>query len=194
MTRLAAFLTLGLAATLTGALPAAAHTGLETGFSLVDGALHPLSGLDHIAAMVTVGLWAAVAGGHCRWAWPLAFVAAMVGGGIAARYGMALPAVEPAIAASVIVLGLAVASGLRVPLAAGALLIAAFAAFHGAAHGIEAPRTDFAGYAAGFAASTALLHAVGLGFALAVERLANLLTVRALGAAAAVVGIALAIK
>ena len=194
MTRTASILPIVLAATLVGALPADAHTGLGTGFSLVDGALHPLSGLDHIAAMVTVGLWAAVAGGHCRWAWPLTFVAAMVGGGIAARHGIALPAVEPAISASVIVLGLAVASGLRVPLAAGALLIGAFAVFHGAAHGAEAPRSDFAGYAAGFAVSTALLHAVGLGLALLVERLASLVTVRALGAAAAAIGIALAIK
>jgi len=168
---------------------ALAHTGHETGFLLLDGALHPLGGLDHLAAMIAVGLWAALAGGTRIWLWPVAFVLMMLVGGFMGHGGIELPAVEPAIALSVIVLGLAVALGVKAPLAAGALLIGAFALFHGHAHGAEAPATGWLGYAAGFAAATALLHVAGIAIGLAIARLSSPRPAQVIGAATAALGL-----
>ncbi len=182
-------LVLAAAAPLVMASGAVAHTGHETGFSLVDGALHPLGGLDHLAAMISVGLWAALAGGKRVWVWPVAFVSMMLVGGFLGHAGIELPVVEPAIALSVIVLGLAVALGAKAPLAVGAVLIGMFALFHGHAHGAEAPAEGWYGYAAGFALSTALLHAVGIAIGFAIARLSNPIAARAIGAATAALGI-----
>ncbi len=168
---------------------ASAHTGLETGFTLVDGALHPLGGLDHLAAMISVGLWAALAGGKRLWVWPVAFVIMMLVGGFMGHAGIELPVVEPAIALSVIVLGLAVALGLKTPVALGATLVGAFALFHGHAHGAEAPATGWYGYAAGFAAATVLLHVAGIAIGLAMARLASRRPAQAIGAATAALGL-----
>ena len=186
---------LGLAAALIllTAGEASAHTGLETGFSLIDGALHPLGGLDHLAAMISVGLWAALAGGRRVWVWPVAFVLMMLVGGFIGHAGIAFPAVEPAIALSVIVLGLAVALGIKAPLAAGAVLIGAFALFHGHAHGAEAPAEGWLGYAAGFATATALLHVVGIAIGLAIARLTSRRPAQVIGAATAALGVFLMI-
>ena len=174
--------------------PASAHTGLETGFSLIDGALHPLGGLDHLAAMVAVGIWAVLAGGKRIWVWPVAFVLMMLVGGFIGHAGIVLPAVEPAIALSVVVLGLAVAFGLQAPVAMGAMLVGAFALFHGHAHGAEAPATGWYGYAAGFATSTALLHVAGIAVGLALARLATRPPAQAIGAATAVLGVILMVR
>jgi urease accessory protein len=173
---------------------ATAHTGLETGFSLIDGALHPLGGVDHLAAMISVGLWAALAGGKRIWVWPVAFVVMMLVGGFIGHAGIELPAVEPVIALSVIVLGLAVALGVQAPLAVGAVLIGAFALFHGHAHGAEAPATGWYGYAAGFAASTALLHMVGIAIGLGIARLAKRGPAQVIGAATAALGLFLLVS
>ncbi len=173
---------------------ASAHTGHETGFSLIDGALHPLGGLDHLAAMVAVGIWAALAGGKRIWVWPVAFVVMMLVGGFIGHAGIGLPAVEPAIALSVVVLGLAVALGLQAPVAAGAALIGAFALFHGHAHGAEAPATGWYGYAAGFATSTALLHVAGIAIGLAIARLATRRPAQAIGMVTALLGIVLMVR
>lgn len=181
-------LVLAVASPLLMASTASAHTGHEMGFSLVDGALHPLGGLDHLAAMISVGIWAALAGDKRIWVWPLAFVLMMLVGGFMGHAGIELPAVEPVIALSVIVLGLGVALGVKAPLALGAVLIGAFALFHGHAHGAEAPAAGWTGYAAGFAMATALLHVVGIGIGLALARLPSNLPARALGAATAVLG------
>ena len=182
-------LVLAAAAPLVAASAAAAHTGHETGFSLVDGALHPLGGLDHLAAMISVGLWAALAGGRRVWVWPVAFVFMMLVGGFLGHAGIELPVVEPAIALSVIVLGLAVALGAKAPLAVGAVLIGMFALFHGHAHGAEAPAEGWYGYATGFVLSTALLHAVGIAIGFAIARLSSPVAARAIGAATAALGI-----
>lgn len=168
---------------------ASAHTGLETGFTLIDGALHPLGGLDHLAAMISVGLWAALAGGKRIWVWPVAFVIMMLVGGFMGHAGVALPAVEPAIALSVVVLGLAVALGLKAPIAFGAALIGVFALFHGHAHGAEAPATGWYGYAVGFAAATALLHVAGIAIGLGMARLASRRPAQVIGAATAALGL-----
>jgi urease accessory protein len=177
------------AASLFMANAASAHTGLETGFSLIDGALHPLGGIDHLAAMISVGIWAAIAGGKRIWVWPVAFVLMMLVGGFIGHAGIEFPAVEPAIALSVVVLGLAVALGVKAPVALGAVLIGVFALFHGHAHGAEAPGEGWYGYAAGFAASTALLHVAGIAIGVAIARLASPMPARVIGAATAVLGV-----
>ena len=103
------------------------------------GFTHPFTGLDHMLAMVAVGLWAGLNGGRALWAWPAAFVGVMVLGGALGIAGVAVPMVEPGILASVVVLGLLVLAAAQLPVAAGAVLVAAFALLHGHAHGAELP-------------------------------------------------------
>jgi len=140
---------------------AAAHpfhpgTGFGAGF------IHPFAGLDHLLAMVAVGLWAAQFGGRWLWAIPLAFVSTMLIGGVLGFAGLTLPLLEPVIAASVLALGLLTVFRIRLH-ATGLALVAAFALFHGVAHGTELPAAAGAlPYAAGFILATALLHALGL--------------------------------
>ena len=174
---------------LVTATPAFAHVGQHLGFSAASGFAHPLMGLDHLAAMIAVGLWAAMAGGRRIWVWPAAFVAAMLAGGFIGHAGIELPQVEPAIALSVAVFGALVAAGVSAPVPLGAALVAVFAIFHGHAHGAEAPAEGCAGYALGFAAATALLHLAGIGIGLGLQRSVGTLPVRALGAATAVLGV-----
>lgn len=142
---------------------AQAHPGLHMhGFG--DGLAHPLTGLDHLLAMVAVGFWAASLGGVARWLVPAAFVSVMTIGAAAGIAGLHLPNVEYAIAASVVALGLLVAFDVRVPAPAAAALVGLFAIFHGFAHGAEAPAgQSFLLFGAGFALMTAALHGVGLG-------------------------------
>ena len=121
----------------TGA--AEAHTGHGHAIGFMHGFLHPLSGLDHMLAMVAVGLFAARLGGKAFWAVPLAFVAMMVVGGAMGMNGFGLPYVEFGIAASVIVLGAAVALDFSLPISAAMGLVGFFALFHGHAHGSEMP-------------------------------------------------------
>lgn len=166
LSRLLLALPLALAAS-----PALAHPGHEGTASLLAGLEHPLLGWDHLLAMLAVGLWAGLAGGRAAWAWPLAFVGGMLGGGALGLAGLALPAGEPLILASVLGLGLATLLALSVPAAAGTGLVVLLGLCHGNAHGLEAP-ADAAGlaYAAGFALATAALHALGLGLALRARR------------------------
>jgi urease accessory protein len=171
--------------------PATAHTGHGAAFSLLDGALHPLLGFDHLAAMVAVGLWSAVATDRGHWRWPLAFVAMMAVGALTARAGFAVPLVEPMIAGSLVVLGLALIALVRMPAAAGAAVVAFFALFHGAAHGAEAPTAAFPAYLAGVLAATALLHAAGILIGRMSRGVASGLAVRALGGATAALGLVL---
>jgi urease accessory protein len=180
-----------LACLIAGAGQAAAHPSFDHSFSFAAGLNHPLNGLDHLLAMMAVGLWAALSGGRRIWIWPLAFVASMLIGGALAREGLALPNIEPAIATSVVILGLAIALLLKLPAEAGAFLISLFGAAHGYAHGLEAPGTGWAFYAAGFALATALLHITGIAGGLLIERRANIWVPRTIGALTAVAGLAL---
>jgi len=177
------------AAVMAVASPASAHVGQHMGFSIGSGFAHPLLGLDHLAAMVAVGLWSALAGGRRLWIWPAAFVGAMLAGGVIGQAGIGLPQVEPAIAVSVIVLGALVATGLKAPVVIGAVLVAAFAIFHGHAHGAEAPVDAWAGYASGFVLATALLHLIGIAAGTALQRGMGAMPVRALGVATALFGV-----
>lgn len=155
---------LPVAAALLLPLPALAHTGIGPVDGLAAGFAHPLGGLDHLMAMLGIGLWAGLLGGRATWALPAAFLGAMAAGGALGLAGLGLPMVEAGIAASVIVLGAVVALAARLPLAAALSLAALFGLFHGHAHGAEMhPEAGAATtYAAGFLLATAGLHALGL--------------------------------
>jgi urease accessory protein len=163
--------------------------------SFMAGLMHPLFGLDHVLAMVAVGLWASQLGGRALWLVPAAFVGVMVAGFLLALAGVPLPFVEPFILASVIVLGLVVALALPLPTAAGAALVGFFALFHGHAHGEEMGAATMAAYGAGFIISTAFLHALGvaagLGFGRLLEPGQGRLLTRAAGASTVIGGILL---
>lgn len=174
------------------AAPASAHVDPATHGSLAAGLTHPMLGADHLLAMLSVGLWAAVLGGRALLAMPATFVGAMIAGFGLAMAGVGLPFVEPAILASVVALGVLVALAVRLPLGAGLSVVAAFALFHGQAHGAEIGGATAAGYVTGFAVSTALLHAAGIGLGLGLARLGRAWTTRGAGGAVALAGAALA--
>ncbi|MBV9990556.1 MAG: HupE/UreJ family protein [Alphaproteobacteria bacterium] len=169
-------------------LPAAAsaHPGIAGhthGFAY--GLAHPLGGIDHVLAMVAVGMFAAHLGGRALWLLPLTFVSAMALAGIAGMTGLALPFVEIGIGLSVVVLGLAVALQWNMPALAAMGLVGFFAVFHGYAHGAEASGLA---YGAGFVCATALLHSVGIGLGLAIR---NRRMVHFVGAAISLAGVAI---
>ena len=153
------------------ATPALAHPGHGLTESFAAGVAHPLGGLDHMAVMIAVGLWAALKGGRALWIWPAAFVGVMLVGGALGMSHVALPFVESGILASVVALGLLVALAVDLPVAVGAGVIGAFALLHGHAHGGEvAENIGGIEYMAGFALATATLHLTGIGFAQMVTR------------------------
>ena len=140
------------------------HDGThELTWDFSGGALHPLSGLDHMLAMIAIGVWAAQLGGRARWAVPMAFMAALTVGASLGAGGAGFSWLEQSIAASGLVLSLLVVSAARLPLAAGMVLASIFALFHGLAHGVEMPVSAGGfGYGLGFFTVTAALHSVGL--------------------------------
>ncbi len=174
-----------------------AHPGHVSATDLSNGFLHPLSGLDHILAMIAVGLYAVQLGGRATWMLPAAFVSAMLAGGAIGYAGLPIPMVEQGIALSVIVMGAAIALGLKMPTASGMALVAGFAIFHGHAHGSEGAQAAlFAPYAAGFIVATALLHVAGVTLGRALNRLdasQSLWVKRIAGSASAVAGSASAV-
>jgi urease accessory protein len=153
------------------AAPAFAHLDPVAHGSLAAGLSHPLSGADHMLAMIAVGLWAGQLGGRARMAVPAAFVLVLAAGFALALAGLPLPFVEPAILASVLGLGLLVALAVRVPTPFAAAAVGVFALFHGHAHGAELGAASALGFGAGFIVSTALLHAAGLALGQAVHRM-----------------------
>jgi urease accessory protein len=183
-------LILGLA--LLAPSAALAHTGHGETASLLAGLQHPLSGLDHVAAMLAVGLLAALKGGRALWLWPLGFICAMAGGSALGMAQLALPLVEPAIFASLVVLGLLVALAVNLPVWLGALVIAFSALFHGHAHGMEAD--GGLGYLAGFVLATAALHLAGIGAVLGLRSASLQPLVRMAGGACALAGAGLALN
>jgi urease accessory protein len=166
---------------------AEAHTPGAAGAGFAQGFAHPLGGLDHLLAMVAVGLWAAQLGGRALWAVPASFVAMMLLGAVVGWTGVPVPGVESAIALSLLALGLAVTTATRLPVALGAALVGAFALFHGHAHGSELPAAaSVLAYGGGFIAATALLHGAGLALGLATQaRFAWALRLGGAGVAAA---------
>jgi urease accessory protein len=141
-----------------------AHAQQGSAAGLLTGLAHPVSGLDHVLAMVAVGLWGAQLGAPAIWVLPVAFPMMMAMGGMLALMGLPLPGVEYGIAASAILLGAAVMFAARPTLALAAALIAFFAIFHGHAHGTELPPGQSAlAYSMGFVMATGGLHAAGIG-------------------------------
>lgn len=156
------------------AIPSAAfaHTGHGDSSGFLHGFVHPIGGLDHVLAMVAVGVFAFVLGGRALFLVPLSFVGMMGAGFFLGANGIDLPFVEIGIALSSVVIGGVAALGRPVPVAAAMSLVGVFAIFHGHAHGAEMPAS--AGgldYAMGFMAATALLHATGISAATGTARL-----------------------
>jgi len=175
------------------ATSALAHTGSpETTSGFVAGFLHPITGVDHLLAMLAVGMWGAQLGMPALWLLPVAFPLVMAVGGALGIAGLPLPATEPAIVTSVLLLGGAIATGQRPPWPLAAALVAVFAVFHGYAHGRELPAHASAlGFSAGFVLGTGTIHLVGIAIGCVTllphgERL-----LRAGGAAIAAAGVAL---
>jgi len=171
------FSSLGLAILAAVCLPnlAQAHIipGEPPGFA--HGFQHPLHGLDHILAMVAVGLWAVHLGGRALWAVPSTFVGMMVVGGALGMAGVPVPFVETGILVSVFFLGALLLTAARLPLWGGMTLVALFALMHGHAHGAEMPDSASGwAYGAGFALATILLHLSGIGLGLCFQQLSRL--------------------
>jgi urease accessory protein len=144
--------------------PALAHVQKGEAAGFVTGFRHPISGLDHVLAMVAVGLWGAQLGAPAMWVLPVAFPLVMAVGGALGLLGVPLPGTEYGIAASAILLGAAVMFELRPPLVFAGLLVGFFAIFHGHAHGTELPPGQSALlYSMGFVIATGCLHALGIG-------------------------------
>jgi urease accessory protein len=163
------------AATLTLVPTAAlAHPGIGDAHGFVQGFAHPLSGLDHLLAMVTVGLLAWQLSGRALWLVPASFVLAMAAGGALGMADIPVPFVEVGIAVSVIVLGAMVALGTKAPLAITMALAALFAVFHGHAHGSEMPLdAGSVAYGAGFVLASALLIGAGIALGAAIGRVGD---------------------
>jgi urease accessory protein len=161
---------LALVLALTPSL-ALAHVGVGETSGVAHGFMHPISGTDHLLAMVAVGLFAAHLGGRALWLVPLSFVAMMAFGGVLGMAGIGLAYVEVAIGLSVVVLGIIVAARVNPPVAIAMALVGFFAIFHGHAHGAEMPETALGlAYGVGFILATALLHAIGIGVGISIGK------------------------
>ncbi len=161
--RLAALLTLSV--TMLAYIPTAgAHNIGAEGAGFITGLAHPFMGLDHLLAMIAVGIWAAQTGGNAVWRLPLSFIVMMAVAALISASGFSLPALEPLITGSVVLLGLMVVFAIRLPINLSMLLVGLFAVFHGYAHGLEMPQASSAIlYGSGFVLATSLLHLIGIG-------------------------------
>lgn len=179
--RIASLVTLGLATvSLVPAGPAWAHPGHDGGA----GFLHPFTGVDHLLAMVGVGMWSWMLSTRRRSAGfmvPAAFLAMMAIGAAAGFAGIKLPLVEAAILASVFLLGGLVLAAVRLPLAAAMVVVGLFAVFHGYAHAIEAPSMSPGGYILAFLTATSILNAAGFGLGWLAQKLVGEVALRGLG-------------
>ncbi|WP_310482359.1 HupE/UreJ family protein [Chamaesiphon sp. VAR_48_metabat_403] len=150
---------------------ASAHTGVGDVTGFWHGLEHPIDGLDHILAMLAVGLWAAQMGGKALWLVPCAFITAMIGSSVLGHFGLPLPGIEQGIVASDFILGMLLLFAVRLPLALSAGIVGVLAIFHGYAHGAEMPETGSGlAYGFGFIISTTLLHVAGIAIGLGIDR------------------------
>jgi urease accessory protein len=172
------------------ASPAWAHVEKGAASGFLAGLHHPISGWDHILAMIAVGLWGAQLGAPAIWLLPVTFPMVMAFGGFLGLIGIPLPGVEIGIALSAIALGLMVATEARPPLAVAAALVAIFAVFHGHAHGTELPENQSGMlYSIGFVIATGCLHAIGIALGLVHRWPLGQRLVRAAGAGIALAGV-----
>jgi urease accessory protein len=186
--KLTIFLAIGASA---WASPAFAHTGTGLPGGFLSGFFHPLTGYDHMLAMVSVGLWGAFLGRPLIIALPVIFPTVMVVGAGLAMAGVPAPPTEIGIALSVLLLGAAIAAAWRAPIWAACLIVGIFALFHGYAHGKELPSAaDPIGYAVGFVLATGLLHVCGIGIGLINNRPGGVIATRLLGGVVAASGVA----
>ncbi len=179
-----------LLALVASSVPVHAHvqTGEASGF--LTGVGHPVSGLDHVVAMIAVGLWGVQLGAPALWLLPVTFPMMMALGGLVGLLGVPLPGLEVGIAASAVVLGLVVMFALRPPLAVAVALVAVFAIFHGHAHGTELPPGQSALlYSMGFVVATGCLHGVGIAIGVIHRWRWGQTLLRAVGAVVALAGI-----
>ena len=168
---------------------AAAHTGTGLAGGFIPGFEHPLGGLDHLLAMICVGLWGAFLGRPLIHVLPIAFPMMMVAGATLGMLSVPLPPVEIGIAISVLVLGGCIALALRAPVWVATPIVAIFAVFHGYAHGRELPSAaDPFGYSAGFVLATGLLHVLGIGLGLLKNSRHGEFAIRAGGATVCALG------
>jgi len=166
-----------------------AHIGVGVASGWMHGVLHPFLGLDHLFAMLAVGLWARQMGGRALWAIPLTFVSVMALGGLLSMSEMSLPFIEGGIFFSLIALGFLVAVAIQLPLSVSAGIVGVFALFHGYAHVTEMPKSASGlSYALGFMLSTALLHVAGIVMATGLTKIGRLQWLRLIGACIAVFG------
>jgi urease accessory protein len=172
--------------------PLAAHTTGGAVGGLGSGLGHPFIGVDHLLAMLAVGMWAYQLGGSSVWKVPLAFVLTLLVGASIGLTGLSLPFIEPVIAASVMVFGLLIAMRSRVAPVLASMLVALFALFHGYAHGIEMPlaATPLT-YVAGFSLATIGLHGLGVMFAYVIHRTTHTMLLRVGGFGLAGTGLVL---
>lgn len=179
-----------LAALAFTAPPALAHPNTGLGVGFVSGFTHPLTGIDHILAMVAVGIWGTQLGKPAIWLLPVTFPLVMSFGGVLGVRGVPLPGVETGVAASAVVLGLMIVLAARPPIAVAAVIVGAFAIFHGYAHGVELPKAAYPlAYGVGFVLSTGLLHLTGIAIGLIERWPVGLRTLRAVGAGISAVGV-----
>jgi urease accessory protein len=172
------------------ASPAWAHVEKGAASGLVAGLRHPISGWDHILAMIAVGLWGAQLGAPAIWLLPVTFPMVMAFGGFLGLIGIPLPGIEIGIALSAIALGLMVATEARPPLGVAAALVAIFAVFHGHAHGTELPENQSGMlYSIGFVIATGCLHAIGIAIGLIHRWPLGQKVVRAAGAGITLAGV-----
>lgn len=170
--------------------PALAHAQQGQAAGFLTGLKHPVSGLDHVLAMVSVGLWGAQLGAPAIWLLPVTFPMVMALGGFLGLLGVPLPGVEVGIALSALLLGAMVAREARPPLAAAAALVAFFAVFHGHAHGTELPPGQSGlAYSLGFVIATGALHASGIAIGLIHRWSWGRTALRAAGALVALAGV-----
>lgn len=169
---------------------ASAHVGTGLPGGWVSGFVHPFGGIDHLLAMISVGLWGAFLGRPLIHVLPVIFPVMMVAGAILGMFGVPLPPVEVGIALSVLVLGGCIALSVSAPVWAACLIVAVFAVFHGYAHGRELPSAaDPVGYSAGFVLATGLLHVSGIGIGFLNSRPKGLIATRSLGGVIAALGV-----
>ncbi|WP_339068634.1 HupE/UreJ family protein [Teredinibacter turnerae] len=185
----------GLVLLIFSPVMAFAHTGGGQTSGFQHGILHPISGIDHLLAMIAVGLWASQLGGRAYWAVPSTFVVAMILGGMIGFSGVFIPFTEEGILVSILVLGLFIATTFKLSTNTSMVAVGLFAVFHGYAHGVEIePSVSTLPFTAGFALVTMVIHLFGIGLGLAMQRTNLVLFVRWLGGAIALSGIYLAVS
>ncbi|WP_020560206.1 HupE/UreJ family protein [Thiofilum flexile] len=166
-----------------------AHSGAGDGSGFMSGFLHPISGLDHVTAMVAVGILGAFMGKPAIWVLPITFPIVMAFGGVLGLLGIPMPGIEIGIAVSSIVLGIMILMGTNPPLPIAIVIVAAFAIFHGYAHGTELPQAaNPVAYSVGFVISTGLLHLAGIAFGELIRMPHGVKIVRAAGGIIALAG------